>query len=1239
MKQSDLLLPVIDSIQPYDPIDLLAKVGALLLCPENANHVIRLEALAHAASCLGFEENKPIITKHRLNLIVNEYPLGKSEIKSQEDPTPNPFTESFTFFHGPYIVFPGIVKEATFTLKHLCAAIFFGEKFNSLIAFRDEIYRMCKGILTLSNELANRAGFTRNMPAKSDSSKVYFPNNLELFKDTVIFSKEELDYLLFSAGLKTTALKEFIQPFGDIAIEDYSFENCPLHAYPISQIHNFFIVVNPLSLLSGLQFQILKTAKKFDTLNALFDEYQTRMIGTVGVSLDRFGHDSIHQEFDRKDNNIQTSLWNLDLDKALLSVLIFDDFTNFIGDQVYEKSSTNFLNDEIDQYLLKLEKKIFNESENLEGVFFLVLMAGIGRYQKIGINGLKFKQSTTFLLLNVPELEIISWLHGSNELLLYKYALAYQKFRNSSKFLSSSPLEEFEAYRRNNYSYYFHDKHRPNALITNLDGGYSLRLEALQKYDNHAVPSSQINKWVNVVNIHSEPTCPIFTPDIFQENQIQLFVELTPISFWIKSEQTTENSVETRTINPALFVDLFAYWIWQFGEILSLCLKDVVVIWPYIIHVEIASFGKYNDAHDEPLKNLPVQVCIKSENELLVKIDNNIATFLRSSTNYNELIIVKKVLEGFRDLLIHTGWEIEANQLNLTIPEFINNQMKNPYKMKLLALDVKSNPALEEGNVFSYRCVQEADINTLLDEMGNHLQYDLNIKQGKISRYRNNEILNSIVSFYFKKFTGIMNNLASDHLLEFLVLHYEEIIKERIFRKITIPTQLACFSTVEEITQQLVKELPEIDDAAMACRFLIEYAVASPPNGKKRISFEIYDYLMALASQIISRGNQSDLNQYHLFDMDLELLESGRLGFNRQLFNEKANSFQRSRSGELINASYENFSAWWREVEQINPEDFSPSEKLFNMVFEAEFGLPISDLTKFISSLYEIGDRSNHSLFKQIELTELINYASSFLNWREERVLTVIDFISLSARDSFLSPHKPYSRKDVYPWRTKRKLSYLRKPLLKVQHKEKTWICWGNRHLSDALTHILNSTLAGGFQEEYKSKEMQQFLGAQRKKEGQEFNLQVFNSINRQNGVICKKEVKKIGKKRIGYPENDLGDIDVLVIYPKARKITLIECKNLQVAKNAVEMSRELEELFSDDEKYESTVVKHMRRTNWVKNNLDYILGYFEIKKHGKWKVEPILVVKSEMITPHFYKSKIPVYSYHGFLNVYLQKN
>jgi hypothetical protein len=118
-----ILQTLAEKLHPYDPADLLAAIAGLQLLPENADRAVRLEAFAHVAASLDYEPDKPLISLHRLKQIANSEPLGKGVIAAQEDPCDNALTEVFTYHGGTFIVFPGIIDESTFILRHLALAI------------------------------------------------------------------------------------------------------------------------------------------------------------------------------------------------------------------------------------------------------------------------------------------------------------------------------------------------------------------------------------------------------------------------------------------------------------------------------------------------------------------------------------------------------------------------------------------------------------------------------------------------------------------------------------------------------------------------------------------------------------------------------------------------------------------------------------------------------------------------------------------------------------------------------------------------------------------------------------------------------------------------------------------------------------------------------------------------------------------------------------------------------------
>ena len=101
---------------PYDRTDALATAAALQLVPENADRLIRIEAVAHTISSLPPAQGKPKISAPRIRNLLNSPPLS-DQVAMAEDPFPNPFVEEIAFFGGSYRVFPGLTDGATYVMS------------------------------------------------------------------------------------------------------------------------------------------------------------------------------------------------------------------------------------------------------------------------------------------------------------------------------------------------------------------------------------------------------------------------------------------------------------------------------------------------------------------------------------------------------------------------------------------------------------------------------------------------------------------------------------------------------------------------------------------------------------------------------------------------------------------------------------------------------------------------------------------------------------------------------------------------------------------------------------------------------------------------------------------------------------------------------------------------------------------------------------------------------------------
>src|ERR1700677_2214763 len=195
------------ALSAFDRTDLLSAVAGLQLLPENAERVVRLEALAYRVGS-GQSKRSRKIAPHALRDLCDNPALGT--IAHAEDPFDSVFCEEVLFHGGSYRVLPGINEHATFILKRILESLFFHRD-----NFPDRDYvrtatRLIHGTLAVSERICEVAGVKRNPAVVSRCGEdVVVPDGTHLtrLKSAVRFSREAFFLFLRNLGLPVDCLQ------------------------------------------------------------------------------------------------------------------------------------------------------------------------------------------------------------------------------------------------------------------------------------------------------------------------------------------------------------------------------------------------------------------------------------------------------------------------------------------------------------------------------------------------------------------------------------------------------------------------------------------------------------------------------------------------------------------------------------------------------------------------------------------------------------------------------------------------------------------------------------------------------------------------------------------------------------------------------------------------------------------------------------------------------------------------
>jgi hypothetical protein len=280
-----------NSFSPFNTIDLILKLSALRLLPENGEKVIRLDLFLHVASSLSnFNDKK--ITNNKLFSILNSKKVTESFFKQQEDPNTSIFCEELSFYGGGYRVFPGCYSDITYHLKNTFYAI--SEKGSSFLSeeLKRELESNIMFVLSLSEAIAVRADIKRNTDIKY-SKDIFIPNERKLLdlSLSLIYKHNELEALANDIDISIDNLYWLFSKIASSNIESYKIDTGSLISAPIITHNGYYIITDPSSLLNALRNKILDVVYANNLQNQFNVTYISTVWENVRASLFRLGFD------------------------------------------------------------------------------------------------------------------------------------------------------------------------------------------------------------------------------------------------------------------------------------------------------------------------------------------------------------------------------------------------------------------------------------------------------------------------------------------------------------------------------------------------------------------------------------------------------------------------------------------------------------------------------------------------------------------------------------------------------------------------------------------------------------------------------------------------------------------------------------------------------------------------------------------------------------------------------------
>ena len=1172
-----IITSIREELSNYNMVDFLEKVSTLMLIPENQSKSVIFQIMISTALSLNETEfnNDNIMSYGKFKNFVSKF--SNLNRKLMIDPPEFPFVLPIIYY-GNYHIFMGANSLSPIYVNQMLKIFsVYCDKLNK--SESEELNHLIKGLLTISEQIFNNLDINfRELKSfnKDNEIKIASSNAIRKYIESIKFNVNDIEKLL------GTKYVDLIINFGDILVDEVNnFDNQKFYKKPFLKCGELVVLLDVTSFISLIMDIIIEGFIKDNNIN-IFDEYNKLTLINLNKDYFRMGYQELNPEpFNiilEKNENVNESLYLCGNDIVFYNLVLFD------NGQEYETEKNYYIN--IDKtYIARRIKYISSQlkKENIKDDKIVTILTpttlGRNMYYMLSV-----EKSYNLLTLGQYEINAIATNEQENSMFLYRYIRARNKLKHYHKNLFSE-LNIVALYSEHDNSFYLNDdfdtKDTPMFLIGEYSSDYILK-----SYIKESFHLAKYKNRFSLIEVMKQDDNIYFAPGLFFNKQLNNLIECNNFYIWVFSDENISPQLYSTV---KLIIDMLSYWLSQFSDSLSVING--------IFNISIKC--------DDDLSIIPYDKNIKAgEIKFSIKDNNLDICFMKNSLKYFDESGNAKEKEFICNIIkyICTYYDIYIDL------DIIDEKFENCYKKKIITMSSAEDAYMLPFDDSPLIRVNSSDINLILDDAGLFLKNGLKINYGKIEDFK---VLNKIVDYLYTELLKILKKYKKTQLIEILYTEFEKNLSSLLIRQSNYANDIACYPNRKK---EIDDNINELNRTSVALKFLIELTSSTKFRGENNVSLYEVNYALSIASTIIDFAYTCDGYMYNMAENTLTLLDSNRIGYNRNFVN-RVNKVLKIAKTEKMSSTVKDKRS--QILKYKNNKKDIPG---FEDAFADEFGFTFSDFTEVTVSLLDLAESKNNMLncIFSIGIEEIKNYINNKVS--DESLEKILNYFSQMEREDYLFPSAPYKKYDVYPWRNNRELSLNRKPLIQYDNK----IIYGYRTLINSVYFLFEIINNGSLKT--RSSKMKKYISEISRERGNDFNELVFNYLSSYKELIVDKKVNKINGKKIMDNNNQvLGDIDVLFISKKKKRIAICETKNFELSRNMYELHFEYMDMFEPNNE-KSFYNKHMKRVKWCKENIDNIKIQYNLPDI-KWKIDYCFIVNEPLVSNKAMKANVRAYT------------
>ncbi|WP_051312722.1 SEC-C domain-containing protein [Sporocytophaga myxococcoides] len=1207
-----------DLLKNHRSVQILGLLAALQLHPENHGRNVRFERLCRE-TLLNFSSNdiKPLASWELMKEAIESYSSGSYE----EDPLANAFTETAIFEGGNYVVYSGIYVGFTDILNQLTECIF--QVKNDLNKeFVKKVGDAIGLLLFMSNAVAHYSGHVAYIHRKSGTRNIEFPdyNKTVQYTEAVYFTREFLNEACEIQGYDIAILDDFIlQPGGDELQNDAPEENV-VNFKPIIELQDAILLYMPTGILNSLITYVNQKAKEYNCYDELLELFYARQFHLSCAALGSSGWWAADIELPPLKGSLFVREKVFQFDNQKLGYVCFVQPiksvpTEFAGNSGKEAT---------DPYKERTSE-VVDFLRNLHGqqpfdVFSLYIIGEA--WQDFFFVWSKPSAGNQSLALTYRELWTITHSSTINSLTLWKFAKCYSRTNERTRVMSTGgTLDTYAVYRNNYGSLMDSDEANPLDGLLIIENGSSddFKREIQKQQNEHAAPIFYKGQLAYTKVTRYKNYAPIYVERELSES-FRIVIESYKMPIWVTNPQTKGRRESWGTY----VCEAIAFWLNKMSYLLS----------PYLNEQDFIQFEIEVIVADEMLNLQQFQVRqvalteihIKSEvipPTIRITIPFNYIYVVSLPDNTADKMMMRTVMQGMVNYIKAAGNNTKLN--GQIIEEIINSTLRPANAKMLLFNDASLNIKIDDRDLPPLYYINDTDVSYVLDNLVSYLPEEYEISIDILEKKNKIKLCDDIVTALINQISDRIALFDGAGLLKWLIKLNEKCIQVREFREILIPAKIACFSDFNSEVRLLMDDEKNLVITAHAIRTLIEFIATQIPSGHKWPNYDDIGELLALTNQLTEWGALSEAMRLGLDDPKMGLLPSGRIGTDKTLEREAFKPYAVAKTESTLFKNVEDFESNYVQSKKSKDVSETDESKALDTAFRAEFGITLTNLSKIIGALVNEAFTKGKSCM-DIEESAIIKILSSIQGVSTDDLNCALKLLTLLERTGIGIPPVGYTPIDIFPWRYNRSISYIRRPLIKLQNEGSYYYYYGHRHLIQFIDNLFYLLYSGKLPN-VKSELMTSWLAGVSGDKGKPFRKAVKTWIEQNSDFqVIPHEVKMENLVPHGYKESDKpeGDIDLLVIDHIKYIIYPIECKNIQGGRNVHEMKVEIDDYIGrngNDKK--AKIKKHLIRHQWLNTNKNSLASL--VPNAEEYEIKSFILTADEIPLGYLKKDTLPL--------------